>query len=173
VEEENQRCLAKSLQVEKKVDVGSKDIEKWIRQVVAKKHKTSGATICPFAKKTVEDRKIQITMAKEDVLDQIDNCCGLFNIFHLDIVILYFNNEITERKLSNICKKAHQANPDYAIMYDHPYNNKKIKGVQFSFQKAPLLFIQNLNKLRDAQRRLQKTDYYRTWGLDADSDMFY
>ena len=53
------------------------------------------------------------------------------------------------------------------------YNNKKVKGVQFSFQKAPLLFIQDLNKLRDAQRRLQKTDYYRVWGLDGDSDMFY
>ena len=150
-----------------------KNIEKWIGQVVAKKHKASGATICPFAKKTLEDRKIQITVAKEDVLSQIGHCCSLFNIFHLDIVILYFTYKITEKKLAEVCRQAHKQNPKFAIMYDHPYNNKKIKGVQFSFQKAPLLFIQDLNELRDAQSRLQKTDYYRVWGLDGDSDMFY
>jgi len=153
-------------------DVG-KDIEKWIRQVVAKTHKASGATICPFAKRTLEDRKIQISMAKEDVLSQIDHCCDLFDILHLDIVILYFTDEITERKLSNLCKKAHQHNPNYAIMYDHPDNDGLHKGVSFSYQKAPLLFIQDLNKLKDAQSKLSKTDYYRVWGLDVDSDMFY
>ena len=103
--------------------VGSKDIEKWIGQVVAKKHKASGAAICPFAKKTLEDRKIQITMAKENVLDQIVHCCSLFNIFHLDIVILYFTHKITEKKLSQLCKTAHKQNPMFAIMYDHPANN--------------------------------------------------
>ena len=173
MEEENQGCLAKGQQVEKKVAVESKDIEKWIGQVVAKKHKESGASICPFAKKTLQDRKIQISVAKKDVLGQVSHCCGLFNIFHLDIVILYFDHKISEKRLAEVCKQAHKQNPKFAIMYDHPYNNKKIKGVQFSFQKAPLLFIQDLNKLRDAQSRLQKTDYYRVWGLYGDSDMFY
>ena len=84
MEDENQGCLAKGQQGEKKVAVESKDIEKWIGQVVAKKHKASGATICPFAKKTLEDRKIQITMAKENVLDQIVHCCSLFlSLIHI------------------------------------------------------------------------------------------
>ena len=112
-------------------DVG-KDIEKWIGQVVAKKHKESGATICPFAKKTLQDRKIQITMAKKDVLSQINHCCGLFNVFHLDIVILYLEQPITEKKLSNLCQKAHKQNPKFAIMYDHPENDGLHKGVSFS-----------------------------------------
>ncbi len=153
--------------------VGSKDIEKWIGQVVAKKHKESGAAICPFAKKTLQDRKIQIAMAKKDVLAQVSHCCSLFNIFHLDIVILYFPYKISEKRLSHLCKKAHKQNKEYAVMYDHPSNNGKHKGVSFSFQKAPLLFIQNLNKLRDAQSKLSKTDYYSVWGLNANSDMFY
>jgi|TARA_R100000479_G_C6386272_1_gene203114 hypothetical protein len=155
------------------VAVESKDIEKWIGQVVAKKHKESGATICPFAKKTLTDRKIQIAVAKEDVLSQVNHCCSLFNIFNLDIVILYFNHKITEKQLSNLCKKAHKKNNRFAILYDHPDNKGKHKGVSFSFQKAPLLFIQDLNKLKDAQSRLQKTTYYRDWGLTVDSDMFY
>ena len=113
MEEENQRC--QKLQKAVKVVVGSKDIEKWIRQVVAKTHKASGAAICPFAKRTLEDRKIRITPAKVDVLDQIDLCCDLFNSLALDIVILYFTDQITERKLSDICKRAHKRNPDYAV----------------------------------------------------------
>ena len=153
--------------------VESKDIEKWIRQVVIKKDKKNPTPVCPFAKRTLQDRKMQIAMAKKDVLSQIDHCCSLFNIFHLDIVILYFNHKITEKKLSDLCKKAHKKNNKFAILYDHPDNKGLHKGVSFSFQKAPLLFIQDLNKLKDAQSRLQKTNYYRDWGLDADSDMFY
>ena len=152
-------------------DVG-KDIEKWIGQVVAKKHKASGATICPFAKKTLEDRKIQITMAKEDVLSQIDTCCYLFNSLNLDIVILYFNREITERKLSNLCKKAHKANPNSAIMYDHPDNDGLHKGVSFSYGKAPLIMIQDMAKLKQAQKYLKKSGYYEKWDIDC-LEQFY
>ena len=152
--------------------VGSKDIEDWIRQVVAKTHKASGAAICPFAKRTLEDRKIQITPAKVDVLDQIDQCCDLFDIFNLDIVILYFTHEITERKLSNLCKRAHQHNPNYAIMYDHPDNDGLHKGVSFSYGKAPLVMIQGMAKLKQAQRKLKQSGYYEKWDIDS-LEQFY
>ena len=153
------------------VDVG-KDIEKWIRQVVAKTHKASGAAICPFAKRTLEDRKIQITPAKTDVLDQIDQCCGLFVSLGLDIVILYFTDEITERKLSNLCRRAHKNNPDYAILYDHPDNDGLHKGVSFSYGKAPLIMIQDMTKLKQAQQKLERSGWYRKWGIDK-MDQFY
>ena len=152
-------------------DVG-KDIEKWIRQVVAKTHKASGAAICPFAKRTLEDRKIQITMAKKDVLSQIDHCCGLFDIFSLDIVILYITDEITERKLSNLCKRAHQQNPNYAILYDHPDNDGLHKGVSFSYGKLPLIMIQGMAKLKQAQHKLKQSGYYEKWSIDS-FDQFY
>lgn len=147
-------------------DVG-KDIEKWIRQVVAKTHKASGAAICPFAKRTLQDRKIQITVAKEDVLSQIGTCCDLFNSLNLDIVILYFNREITERKLSNLCKKAHQQNSTYAIMYDHPDNDGLHKGVSFSYGKLPLIMIQDMAKLKQAQHKLKQSGYYDKWSIDS------
>ena len=152
-------------------DVG-KDIEKWIRQVVAKTHKASGAAICPFAKRTLADRKIQITPAKVAVFDQIDLCCNLFNSLALDIVILYFTDQITERKLSNICKRAHKQNPDYAIMYDHPDNDGLHKGVSFSYGKAPLVMIQDMAKLKQAQHKLKQSGYYEKWSIDS-FDQFY
>jgi hypothetical protein len=149
-----------------------KDIEKWIRQVVAKTHKASGAAICPFAKRTLEDRKIQITPAKTDVLDQIDQCCGLFVSLGLDIVILYFTDEITERKLSNLCRRAHKNNPDYAIMYDHPDNDGLHKGVSFSYGRRPLVMIQDMAKLKQAQKKLKQSGYYEKWDIDS-FDQFY
>lgn len=149
-----------------------KDIEKWIRQVVAKTHKASGAAICPFAKRTLEDRKIQITPAKTDVLDQIDQCCGLFVSLGLDIVILYFTDEITASKLSKVCKRAHKNNPDYAIMYDHPDNDGLHKGVSFSYGKRPLVMIQDMAKLKQAQHKLKRSGYYEKWGLDS-LEQFY
>jgi len=152
-------------------DVG-KDIEKWIRQVVAKTHKASGAAICPFAKRTLEDRKIQITPAKTDVLDQIDQCCGLFVSLGLDIVILYFTDEITEGQLSRICRRAHKNNPDYAIMYDHPDNDGLHKGVSFSYGRRPLLMIQDMAKLKQAQHKLKQSGYYEKWSIDS-FDQFY
>ena len=152
-------------------DVG-KDIEKWIRQVVAKTHKASGAAICPFAKRTLADRKIQITPAKVAVFDQIDLCCNLFNSLALDIVILYFTDQITERKLSNICKRAHKQNPDYAIMYDHPDNDGLHKGVSFSYGKLPLIMIQDMAKLKQAQHKLKQSGYYEKWSIDS-FDQFY
>ena len=152
-------------------DVG-KDIEKWIRQVVAKTHKSSQQPVCPFAKKTLEDGKIQISPAKTDVLDQIDLCCDLFYSLNLDIVILYFTDEITERKLSNLCKRAHKNNPDYAIMFDHPDNDGLHKGVSFSYGKLPLLMIQDMAKLKQAQRKLKQSGYYEKWSIDS-FDQFY
>lgn len=153
--------------------VGSKDIEDWIGQVVAKTHKASGAAICPYAKRTLKDRKIQIIPAKVDLLAQVRHCCDLFNTLALDIVILYFNYKITDRKLSKMCEQAHQANPSYAVMYDHPDNSGKHKGVSFSYGKAPLMFIQDLSKLKNAQQQLRRTDYYTAWGLDPNNSMFY
>lgn len=153
--------------------VGSKDIEDWIRQVVIKTHKASKQPVCPFAKRTLQDRKIQIVPGKEDVLAQIDHCCALFNTLALDIVILYFNYKITERKLANICAKAHKRHPAFAVMFDHPDNDGPHKGVSFSFGKAPLLFIQDLRRLNDAQQQLRRTNYYNAWGLDPNGSMFY
>tara|TARA_S200002703_G_scaffold114700_2_gene100210 strand:+ start:528 stop:1037 length:510 start_codon:yes stop_codon:yes gene_type:complete len=156
----------------RKVVEESKQIEKWIRQVVAKTHKESKSPVCPYAKTTLEDGKIQISPAKTDVLDQIDICCSLFTVFGLDIVILYFNNKITEKNLSAVCKKAHKKNPAFAIMYDHPANNGLHKGVSFSYGRKPLVMIQDLAKLKRAQKHLKRTGYYDKWGLDG-LDQFY
>ena len=122
-----------------------------------------------FAKRTLQDKNT--TLAKKDVLAQI-SCCYPFNIFHLDVVILYFNHKIAEKRLAKVCRQAHELNKAFAVMYDHPANSGKHKGVSFSYGKAPLIFIQDLNKLKQAQQKLKDTGYYEAWGI-KDYEQFY
>ena len=152
--------------------VGSNDVYDWIREKVAPINKKVGAPVCPFAEKSVKEQKVHVLPAKVDVLDQIAHCCGLFNVLSLDIVIYYFNYPITEKKMASICRRAHRNHPDYAVMYDHPDNKGLHKGVSFSFEKAPLLMVQKLDKLKQAQQRLKKSGYYRKWGI-KDFNQFY
>ena len=110
----------------------SKLIENWIRGQVAKVYKKTGKAICPFAKKTLQDKTIQITKAKVDLLEHIIHCCHMVPIFRLDIVVLYIDYKISEQRLATICKQAHNNKLHMAIMYDHPDNKGLHKGVSFS-----------------------------------------
>jgi len=154
------------------VAVGSKDIEDWIRGQVARRNKKTKQAICPFAKKTLQDKKLAIIPSKNNVLVQVNNLCDIFAVLHYDVVIIYFNDEISEKQLETICQQAHKRRPDVAVMYDHPRNKGKHKGVSFSFKKAPLLFIQSLQKIKDAQKLLERSGYYKAWGI-KDYTQFY
>lgn len=152
--------------------VGSKDIEAWIRGQIVKTNKKVGKAICPAAARVIKKHSYQITMAQDDVLAQIDQCCGLFGVFGFDIVIIYFNKRVSEKRLSNICQQAHENNPRFAVMYDHPSNDGKHKGVSFSFGKAPLIMIQDLEQLKKFQKIYQQQGWYDAWGI-KDYDQFY
>jgi len=153
--------------------VSSEDVYDWIRTKISKTDPNVGKAICPFAKKSLEAKAIQVVPGKSDLVDQINHCCNIFNSLALDIVVIYVQYKITEKKLSSICAKAHSKNKNYAIMYDHPDNDGLHRGVSFSFGKCPLIMIQSLSKLKDAQSKLRRTGYYRAWGLDPNDGMLY
>jgi len=155
------------------VRVSSKDVYDWIEQIVSKKNPEVGERICPYAAKTVEAKTIQVMPGESDLGNKINHCCNLFGSLALECVVIYIQYKITERELSNICSQAHESNPNFAVLYDHPDNAGLHKGVSFSFGKCPLIFIQPLKELKDAQSKLRRTAYYKRWGLDGDNDMFY
>lgn len=147
-----------------------KDIIRWITDEIGKKHKASGIAPCPFASKVIKDKTYEIIEAKVDLGNQIAHICDIIDIFKLDIVIVYCSNAITERRLKNICNKIQKQKPKAAIMYDHPDNDGLVAGMQFSYQKCPLVMIQPLSKLKAAQKTLkEKTNWYQIVGNE---DMF-
>jgi len=153
--------------------VNSKDVYEWIEHKLGKKDPIVGERICPFAKKTVETKTIQVVHGVRDLGPQIDHCCDLFDTLALECVVIYIQYKISEARLSQICGRGHKQNPNYAVMYDHPSNNGLHRGVSFSFGKCPLVFIQPLKELKEAQGKLRKTAYYDNWGITHDDDMFY
>jgi hypothetical protein len=153
--------------------VSSKDVYDWIRGKVSKTDRKVGKAICPFAEASVKAKAIQVVPGKSNLVDQVNHCCSIFNIFALDIIIIYIQYPITEQQLAKVCEQSHKKNNRFAIMYDHPDNDGLHRGVSFSFQKAPLIFIQDLNKLKDAQSKLRRTSYYRSWRIDPNDSMFY
>jgi len=161
---------AKKVEEESK-PIDSKQVEDWIRQIGEKVAKT-GFPICPYVKKSIQQKSIQIQPARHNVLDQCLQYCDLFGTLGLDAVVIYFNYPISEKKLSNLARRVHKLRSHFAVLYDHPKNKGLHKGIQFSFQKAPLLIMQEYRKLKNAQTQLKKTDYYRAWGLEDDQDMF-
>lgn len=160
-------------QVTRRKKVSSKDVYDWIRTKISTRNSKVGKAICPYAKATLKAEAIQIVHGKSNLVDQINHCCNLFGTFALDCVVIIVQHTITESSLSKICNQAHKRNSQFAILYDHPDNNGKHKGVSFSFGKAPLIMIQRLKQLKNAQRQLQKTDYYESWGLNPNDSMFY
>lgn len=147
-----------------------KDIENWIRTKIAKKNKAIGLPICPFAKKTLQDKKFQISKAKQELASHVRHCCSLFPVLALDIIILYIPYKITEKQLQKICRNTQSRYPLLAVLYDHPANAGLIKGQQFSYQKCPLVMIQDMKQLKSAQKLLrEKTNYY---DIVQNDDMF-
>ena len=155
------------------VRVSSKDVYEWIEQTVSKKNPKVGERICPYAEKTLKAKTIQIVPGKSNLVDQIFHCCNLFGSLALECVVIYIQYKISENKLARICGEGHEGNPNFAVLYDHPDNAGLHKGVSFSFGKCPLIFIQPLKELKDAQSKLGRTAYYKRWGLCPDDDMFY
>ena len=150
----------------------SKLIENWIRGQIAKVNKKTGKAICPFAKKTLQDKTIQITKAKTNLLDHIIHCCHMVPIFKFDIVVLWIDYKISEKRLASICQQAHHNKLHMAIMYDHPLNKGLHKGVSFSYKRKPLVMIQPLEKLKKAQQQLKKSGWYEAWDIE-DFEQFY
>jgi hypothetical protein len=153
--------------------ISSKDVYEWIRTKISTRNSKTGKAICPFAKATLETEAIQVVHGKPNLVDQINHCCNLFDTLALDCVVIILQHTITESALAKLCNQAHKNNAQFAILYDHPDNKGLHKGVSFSFGKAPLIMIQRLKQLKNAQRQLQKTDYYESWGLDPNDSMFY
>jgi len=170
VEENHQWPKRKKIKSLVEEENRKKDIVKWISNVIGKKHKASGIAPCPFANKVIKDKTYEIIKAKTDLAKQVTHLCDIIDIFKLDIIIVYCDNTVIEKNLKKICNSIQKNKPHTAVMYDHPTNNGLVKGMQFSYQKCPLVMIQPMKKLKAAQKTLRKkTNWYQIVGNE---DMF-
>ena len=153
----------------------TQDIISWSKNFLEKPNKDlGGKPVCPFAKKTREDNKLQIVEIKEskDFLNKVVDECKSFGIN--DVVIVACNDmTITSDELSDYVHALNKVFVRDDVYLIASYPDDEVIGFLESEEFEPdndfyMILIQSYQKLEDGSSSLSKTDYYEHW-----SDEYY
>ena len=153
----------------------TQDIISWSKNFLEKPNKDlGGKPVCPFAKKTREDNKLQIVEIKEskDFLNKVVDECKSFGIN--DVVIVACNDmTITSDELSDYVHALNKVFVRDDVYLIASYPDDEVIGFLESKEFEPdndfyMILIQSYQKLEDGSSSLSKTDYYEHW-----SDEYY
>jgi hypothetical protein len=126
------------------------DISEWINVISKPQEKIGSHAICPFAK--LANRFEVIKVEKDIIPPQRD--------FE---VVIFLLGEILQTDLHKKCDELNLKYPEFIFLPDHKDNNTFINGVQTNNGKNNLILCQPKNKLREARKSLNKTNYYSFW----------
>jgi len=145
----------------------TKEVEDWINETLSKPNEIFGnLPPCPYARKAWKDKKVKVTYDKavliEDYAKLKSGEIDLIMIIQQDASVdeLYKLKDYLE---SNLGK-------DYVILEDHPELKEEVGGMNLNFGK-PVLFVQNRNKLTEARKFLESTDYYKNFEKEYKDDI--
>jgi hypothetical protein len=126
------------------------DIPEWINAISKPQEKIGNHAICPFAK--LANRFEVIKVEKDIIPPQRD--------FE---VVIFLLGEISILDLHEKCEELNLKYPEFVFLPDHKDNHTFINGVQTKNGKNNLIHCQPKNKLREARKALNKTNYYSFW----------
>ena len=142
-----------------------KDLIGWIKRLSESKTELGGFSICPFAKKALEEKKI--------FWSYIGYECESYILRYIEVtpefeVVAFFNlkGNLTDKDLLSIITKLQVKRPDMVFLKDHPDNPGFISGVNTSNGEYPVILVQPRDKLEEAREKLMKTNYYDYWSED-------
>lgn len=145
----------------------TKEIEDWINETLSKPNEIFGnLPPCPYARKAWKDNKVKVTHDKavlmEDYAKLKSGEIDLIMIIQQDAKIdeLY---KLKDHLESNLGK-------DFVILEDHPELKEEVGGMNLNFGK-PVLFVQNRDKLTEARKFLENTDYYKNFEKEYKDDI--
>ena len=136
----------------------------WIDNFVTQHNDTFGGVPCPYARKAMRDKTVDIRETKNLKVD-------LFNLMYWDTgkeaVILHCDKSLyTVEELSSIVDTYNQHAGlfcNLVALEDHPDDPEIVKGVKMNFGKAILVIVQELDKLTEASNKLKAQGYYDDW----------
>jgi hypothetical protein len=138
-------------------------LKEWLERITQPKKELKGFSVCPFAKKAVEENKIYWSYIGTDcesyILNYIDSTPNDFEL----IAFINLGKGLTDDNLLSIISKLNEKRPDLVFLKDHPDNPGFINGVETGNKKYPLILVQPKDKLSEAREKLKKTKYYDVW----------
>ena len=148
-----------------------KDLINSIERISEKKDELGGFSICPFAKKAFEDKKI--------FWSYIGCECEAYILRYIEStpdfeVIVFYNlkKNLTDDDLKVIIKELNSKRPDLIFLKDHPDNPGFINNISTSNKEYPTILVQSRSKLMEFREKLSKTNYYEFWSEDYKKEIF-
>ena len=142
-----------------------KDLINWVKRISEKKDELGGFSVCPFAKKALEEKKVFWSYIGEE--------CEAYILRYIEMtpdfeVIVFYNlkKNLTDENLKSIISSLQSKRNDMIFLKDHPDNPGFINGVNTSNGEYPTILVQPRDKLDEARSKLMKTKYYDYWSED-------
>jgi hypothetical protein len=147
-----------------------KDLIEWVKKVSEKKNELGGFSICPFAKKAMEDNKVFLSYIGFEAESYILRYVESTPDFEL---IVFYNliGNLTDEDLKNIITKLQAKRNDLIFLKDHPDNPGIINGVNTSNDKYPVILVQTRKSLERAREKLSETKYYDYWSEEYKNEI--
>jgi len=148
-----------------------KELINWIQRISENKDELGGFSICPFAKKALEEKKVFWSYIGQECVAYILRYIEATPDFE---VIIFYNlkKNLTDNDLKVIISKLQEKMPDMVFLKDHPDNPGFINGVNTSNNEYPTILVQPRNKLEEARNKLLKTKYYDYWSEEYKKEIF-
>jgi len=143
----------------------------WIDNFVTKHNYMFGGIPCPYARKAMKDKTVDI---RESTNIQLDLHRLLKWDDKLEAVILHADtNLMTSEELSlHVRFWNHTAMlKDIVALEDHPDDPEIVKGVKMNYGKGILVIVQRLSKLNQASDKLAEMGYYDDWEQENFNDV--
>ena len=142
----------------------------WVKRVSERKDEIGGYSICPFAKKAVEEKKVFWSTIAYECESYILRYIESTSNFEL-IVFYNTSKNLTDEDLLNLISKLQSKRPDLIFLKDHPDNPGFINGLNTGNNEYPVILVQPKDKLLEARNKLLKTKYYDYWSEDYKNEI--
>ena len=142
----------------------------WVQRISEKKDELGGFSICPFAKKALEDKKIfwsSIAYECESyILRYIESICDF------ELIVFYnLSKNLTDEDLLNLISKLQSKRSDLIFLKDHPENHGFINGLNTGNLEYPVILVNPKDRLIEARNKLLKTKYYDYWSEEYKNEI--
>ena len=148
-----------------------KDLIDWVNRISERKDELGGFSVCPFAKKALQEKKIfwsYIAMECEAYILRYIETAPEFEV----IVFYNLKKNLTDDDLKSIITKLQSKRDDMIFLKDHPDNPGFINGISTSNGEYPTILVQPRAKLEEAREKLLKSNYYDYWSEDYKKEIF-
>ena len=144
-----------------------KEVEDWINETISKPNKIFGnLPPCPYAKKAWRDKKVKVTCDRAVLMEDY----AKLKSGELDLIMIIQQDANVDELYEFKHYLENNLGKDYVVLEDHPELKEEVGDMNLNFGK-PVLFVQNRDKLNEARKFLESTDYYKNFEKEYKDDI--